>query len=959
MRNYRHIYGLLVIALWWQLPQAAGQGWRQFYGGAGSEIWQEVIALPSGGFAAAGFDNLNSPDALYFAIVDEDGDTIITTIQAIDSFYLYVSGLAALPTGGFLVNGTLNHPATNSQQAWMGRLDDNGILTDSYFLGLDSCSSISALVAETGKVAIVGSKFYYTGNQYDAFAAMADTAGNMVWTYDSGNPEFDTFYDLELAPDGGLWAVGYRFSLNSLTHDIFLARFDANGLLLWEREIDLGNFEAGYKLALTPEGDLAIAVLSYNDDHPTGFIQLVKADPDGNMLWSQDYAIGESVYPTDIEVDAAGNWLVLANYLQAPGGTFNIKLLITYPNGQLFSQTEYGGLGDDAAEDLLLLPNGLLIAGSSVNPDFSILGNAMLIRTDSLARLYTASLSGQVYRDQNADCMAGPGEPMLSAGIIVKAEPQQGGPAAYTVTDIDGHYNLFLDTGLYLISVLPPNNLWQTCANDIAIYLPEHDDSLTVDFGLQAVVDCPVWEVEAVTPFLRRCFDNNYAIRYCNTGTVASDGAVQVVLDPYFSYLGSSLPLTAQSGDTLLFAFDSLDVFECRQMTLQIHLDCDSTMLGQTHCLETRILPDTVCTPPPAAWDGADLQMSGVCLGDSVVVAISNTGTGDMSVASQYLVIEDQIMLRTGEIQLLSGQDTTLVFYPEGATLIVLVDQTPNHPDDEPAIAVIEGCGAPPFSTGFALQFPYDDSSPNFDIECRQNIGSYDPNAKSALPQGYGEDRRIATGTTIDYLIQFQNVGTDTAFRVVIRDTLSPWLDPETLRMGVASHDYTWKIVNNNILKIVFDPIALPDSSVNQAGSNGFVKFSVKLKENTPIDATINNRAGIYFDFNSPVITNTVSHTVGIEWLVTTAEEPAHTAGRAGLRIYPNPMHEIAQIDWSDGVVTSGELRLFDLNGRCRWRRNDVALPYSFANPGLSPGYYIMVLYRHNRPVAGSALLVR
>lgn len=958
MRNYRHLYGLLAIALWWQLPQAAGQGWRQFYGGAGHENWQQVIALPSGGFAAAGFDNDNSPDALYFAIVDEDGDTILTTVQAIDSFYVFVSGLAALPTGGFLVNGTLNHPGANSQQAWMGRLDDNGILTDSYFPGLDSCSSISALVAETGNVAIAGSKFYFIGNQYDAFAAMADTAGNVLWTYDSDNPEFDAFYDLELAPDGGLWAVGYRFSLNSLTHDIFLARFDADGALLWEKEIDLGDYEAGYNLALTPEGDLAIAVLSYNEDHPTGFIQLVKTDPDGNMLWSQDYALGESVYPTDIEVDAEGNWLVLANYQQATTGTFNIKLLITYPNGQLRSITEYGGLGDDSAEDLLLLPDGLLMAGSSVNPEISSLGDALLIRTDSLARLYTATVSGLVYRDQNADCLAGPGEPALPAGIVVKAEPQQGGPAAYTVTDIDGHYTLFLDTGLYLISILPPNNLWEACDNDISVYLFAHDDSISVDFGLQSAVDCPLWEVEAVTPFLRRCFDNTYAIRYCNTGTVASDGTVQVVLDPYFSYVGSSLPLAGQSGDTLLFAFDSLDVFECRQMTLQIHLDCDSTVLGQTHCLETRILPDTVCTPPPAEWDGADLQMSGICLGDAVVVAISNTGAGDMSVATQYLVIEDQIMLRTGEIQLLSGQDTTLVFYPGGATLIVLVDQTPNHPDDEPAIVVVEGCGAPPFSTGFALQFPYGDSAPNFDIECRQNIGSYDPNAKSALPQGYGEDRRIAPGAAIDYLVQFQNVGTDTAFRVVIRDTLSPWLDLETLRMGAASHDYNWKIANNNTLKIVFDPIALPDSSVNEAASNGFVKFSIKLKDNTPIGATINNQAGIYFDFNAPVITNTVSHTVGIEWLTSATDEPAAAAERPGLRIYPNPMGETAQISWSEGVA-SGELRLFDLNGRRRWRRQNADLPFTFDNPGLPQGYYIMVLYRHNQPVAGAALLVR
>ncbi len=955
MHTNRRLYWIFALALWWTTPQQAFcQGWRQFYS---KGLLQTATPHPSGGYALIGVPGIPWSD-LYFAIIDEDGDTVLTSlINPVDTISSFVTSLTLLPTGGYLINGTLHHPSNNYDEAWIGRLDNNGILIDSYDLGLDSCLNYASIVSANGTVGIAGVKEYYFGGHSDAYIAMADTAGNLLWLNVRDDPELDTFYDLAFAPDGGLWGVGNRLSGNSQSNDILLARFDADGSLLWETEIDLGSEELGHQIAVTPEGDLAIASFSFNEVYPNGFLQLVKTDPNGQLLWFQDYYLGEAIYISDIEIDEDGNWLVLVNYKPEPAVNYNIRLLITYPNGQLLSLTEYGGPGNDSAEDLLILSDGYLMVGQSTNEGDTQKG--LIIRTDTLASLYTALVSGRVYQDQNGDCLAAPVEPPFSPGLLVKAEPQQGGPATYTITDIAGQYTMYLDTGAYLISVLSPNNLWQACANNIPVYLPEHDDNLAVDFGLQAVVDCPVWEVEAATPFLRRCFDNNYAIRYCNTGTVASDGMLQVVLDPSFSYLSSSMPLTAQSGDTLLFAFDSLDVFECRQMTLQIHLDCDSTVLGQTHCLETRILPDTVCTPPPADWDGADLQMSGVCLGDSVVVAISNTGAGDMSVATQFLVIEDQIMLRTGEIQLLSGQDTTLVFYPEGATLIVLVDQTPNHPDDEPAIVVIEGCGAPPFSTGFALQFPYDDSSPNFDIECRQNIGSYDPNAKSALPQGYGEDRRIAPGTTIDYLIQFQNVGTDTAFRVVIRDTLSPWLDPETLRMGIASHDYTWKIVNNNTLKIVFEPIALPDSSVNEAGSNGFVKFSAKLKNNTPIGATINNRAGIYFDFNTPVITNTVSHTVGIEWLVNAIGEPAHTAGRAGLHIYPNPMSENAQIGWSDGAVTSGELRLFDLNGRCRWRRNDVALPYSFANPGLPPGYYIVVLYKNQQLVSGAKLIVR
>lgn len=848
-----------------------------------------------------------------------------------------------------MVGGTLTGQ-DDAFRIWLGRFNAIGELVNTFILTSDSYTGVS-MASLDNNIAIAGGHVNPDNMYHDAFLLVTDTLGNILWEFDSDNPNYDTFTDIAYASNGSLWTLGFRFSDTSETNNLFLMQFSTSGELLLEKEIDLGGEELTYKLALTQDGNLAVVLINWNG----GLVQVAKINTEGQVLWLQNITASQGSVPTDIAVDENDNILTLVNYIDDNQIGYNIKLFTTLPDGQLLSDINYGFPIFDISEGLYVYSESYLLFGSSHIDGES---DALLISTDSLGRLYTASVSGQVYRDQDNDCMVTPTDIAAVANLIVQAEPIQGGHSYYASVSQNGSYKIYLDTGAYTLRLLMPNGLWQTCANDIAIYLPEHDDSLAVDFGLQNAVDCPLWEVEAVTPFLRRCFDNTYAIRYCNTGTVASDGTVQVVLDPYFSYVGSSLPLAGQSGDTLLFAFDSLDVFECRQMTLQIHLDCDSTVLGQTHCLETRILPDTVCTPPPAEWDGADLQMSGICLGDAVVVAISNTGAGDMSVATQYLVIEDQIMLRTGEIQLLSGQDTTLVFYPGGATLIVLVDQTPNHPDDEPAIVVVEGCGAPPFSTGFALQFPYGDSAPNFDIECRQNIGSYDPNAKSALPQGYGEDRRIAPGAAIDYLVQFQNVGTDTAFRVVIRDTLSPWLDLETLRMGAASHDYNWKIANNNTLKIVFDPIALPDSSVNEAASNGFVKFSIKLKDNTPIGATINNQAGIYFDFNAPVITNTVSHTVGIEWLTSATDEPAAAAERPGLSIYPNPMGETAQISWSEGVA-SGELRLFDLNGRRRWRRQNADLPFTFDNPGLPQGYYIMVLYRHNQPVAGAALLVR
>ena len=58
------------------------------------------------------------------------------------------------------------------------------------------------------------------------------------------------------------------------------------------------------------------------------------------------------------------------------------------------------------------------------------------------------------------------------------------------------------------------------------------------------------------------------------------------------------------------------------------------------------------------------------------------------------------------------------------------------------------------------------------------------------------------------------------------------------------------------MLNFIFNPISLPDSIHNEPLSHGFVKFSLKPRSPVNIADTIYNNAAIYFDFNSPVITN-------------------------------------------------------------------------------------------------------
>ena len=133
---------------------------------------------------------------------------------------------------------------------------------------------------------------------------------------------------------------------------------------------------------------------------------------------------------------------------------------------------------------------------------------------------------------------------------------------------------------------------------------------------------------------------------------------------------------------------------------------------------------------------------------------------------------------------------------------------------------------------------------------------SLDPNDKYATPKL--TPQQVASGTYINYLVRFQNTGTDTAFNIVLTDLLDNKLDASSLQMIKSSHPC--KVTRNgNNLSFEFLDILLPYQSENEAMSHGYVRFRVNPNPSVVLNDVIPNKANIYFDFNSPVFTNTAN----------------------------------------------------------------------------------------------------
>ena len=757
-------------------------------------------------------------------------------------------------------------------------------------------------------------------------------------------------------------------------------RLDASGNLLVEQEyphlvVYLQDFSA-----VTSEIDNACYIHALAEPGSGTFnYGIWKIDTSGQLLWKKDYAPNDgltsaqanrlfvSVFDSLVVLDTAGLLVFkipLVDSAQTFIDAFLGNPLVTSDGGIVAQVTVWNWLtGKESTflqkwtsdgvllwkRDYTFIRNGIGFNLGKEEADGSlvwiggwkhpILGNQKCwLRTDANGILFDQRVAGKISFDADDDCEPDAAETAAAQHLV---QIDQGNFSFLTTTSDSGTYFFpQVDAGPFTLTVIPMSNIWEQCNGPLNAVMPDSTDfTLHIDQSVDALADCPVMRVDIGTPFLRRCFPNIYTVRYCNLGSATAENArVDILLPPHLDFTAASIPVEVL-GDTLRFPLDSVLIGDCDQFTFTVVPNCDSVALEQTLCVEARIFPDTICVPAPN-WSGGVLQLSGYCTGDSVAFYLKNIGNGPTTQGLDFIVIEDHVITRSGELPALApGAEHVEWVAAAGDTYRLIAMQEPNAPGaSDPSIA-LEGCNG---SNSFQhiLGFPNVSGPSNYQIYCREVQGSFDPNDKQAFPAGVGAQHLVAPDSWVDYLIRFQNTGTDTAFTVVILDTLSAWLDPTTLRTGAASHAYTWEILDSRVLAFRFAPIALPDSNVNEPASHGFVQFRIKQLPGLPDGTLIENRAGIYFDFNEPVITNTVYHTVGRDFLPTVSINNPPTYTSSGFDLYPNPAEGSVFAVFKQEKSQSGTFTLFDALGRIMWTGKAGGQSTEIRRNALQPGLY-------------------
>ena len=617
------------------------------------------------------------------------------------------------------------------------------------------------------------------------------------------------------------------------------------------------------------------------------------------------------------------------------------------------------------------LPNRLVQneGGSFVlaeDEEFGAGRQALLMKINADGSVVTNEIKGRVFIDKNFNNQLD-GNELGYKNILIEAVSREYPNKIFRSTPLDstGNYSITVDSGSFDLRLKGYSNTWSVPNEVVSFSTDDQYGKMPRNLALQSIRSCPQLEVNITTGFLRRCTPTNYRVRYANNGAgLAQNAYVTVQLDSLLNFQSATLPVFSRTGR--LFRFNLGDIQTGRRGSFDIQLApaCgDSLKDGQTLCVEAHIFPDSSCVPT-VNWSGVNLTLTGGCESDSVVFRVRNIGTATNPPGKIGIVISDEVVfsIRPAVGDLPTNTTKTFKYPKNGSTYRMNLPQEVNHPSLSQLTTAVEGCRTNTqtnYSVNKVNQFAEGDADKFVDKECQILRGDFVAGEVEAFPQGYQNQHFINATDGIEYEIRFRNLSNDTAFAVQVRDTLSDFIDPNSVELGASSHLYSFTMFGKNILKFTFSDIGLLPNVVDSIKSFGFVKFRVSLYPKLPKGTRILNRAAISYNYGGFATTNQTFHTVGQDFIITATIDRNELVDTKVV-VYPNPFSDRATFDiQSDPLSKTSKFSLYDMMGRQVRSEHFEGNQFEFERNNLPNGMYVFKIENEGRRIATGKLVVK
>ena len=770
------------------------QGWEIYFGSNFDDYAYSIVQTSNQDFLIAGYSQGFGAGntGIYVVRTDVDGSKVWEKLYD-EGHISYGYSIIKTDDNAFLIVGQItNVPQNNQTDVYLIKINDQGdLLWSKQFGGAGNDSGLQIIPSQKdGGYLIVGRTASFGNGGNDVYLIKIDAAGNQEWSNTYGSAGEDIGRSAVETTDGYM-VTGSGLNSSNGSTDIYLFKVDFNGNVIWDNKFfGTTAFDEGQKIVATDDGNYAIAGSAGQNAY------LVKVTPEGSEIWSAAYGGSLGTVGQDVLSTNNGD-LVVTGAIEVSSSNIDAFLVrFDLDGNEVWNKIIGRSTHIDWGQTVIQTKDkGFAVAGGAQPAQFgSNVNDVSFIKANVDGEVYTNHLSGKVFIDNNQDCTLNTGETGLKEWIV-KAESSNN--TFFGTSDSNGNYDITIAEGDYSVSVFVKNSYWESCVASYNVSFNEQYDTLTRNFPILKNTLCPLLEVDVSTPVAQNCTNIGYSVGYCNNGTVAvADPTIKIILDDNLTMIGASTPFV-QIGDSLyVFDIDPLGIDECGNFTFTASSSCNG-MPFEAYTVNAHIFPDSICLPT-SGWDMSDIKVAGYCYADSIKFEISNEGAGNMNGSLNFIVIQDHIMGFTGAYALNAGEQKDTAILSTGATYRLIAQQAPGHPGNSYPTIAIEGCTTSGnYSTGYVTELQEDENDPFVSIDVQEAISPTDYIFMRGYPKGYLENgnRLIPANTPLQYHIYFQNSGTDTIQRLVIRDTLPEGLELATVVPGASSHPYQFEAI--------------------------------------------------------------------------------------------------------------------------------------------------------------------
>jgi hypothetical protein len=314
--------------------------------------------------------------------------------------------------GGYIVTSFEATYSTGGEDVYLMKTDAHGaILWTKTFGGTNTDNGFHIQQTSDSGYIITGYTTSFGTGKENIYMIKTKANGDTLWTKTYGGTSNVVANCVVQTKDGGYIATG-KTQISMSNADAYLVKINSNGQMLWSKTFGDTDYDEGFSVQETGNGDIIIAGSSGWAD-----MSLIKTNSSGNILWAKTYGSSNMEFGYSVQQTTDDGFIMLGDAYSNTGDA-DFYLVKTDSNGNHEWSKTYGGISNEySGTAKQTIDGGYILTGSTQSfgaGDYDV----YLIKTNSAGdTLWTKTYGGSYSEIAGYDCM----QQTTDKGYIISA----------------------------------------------------------------------------------------------------------------------------------------------------------------------------------------------------------------------------------------------------------------------------------------------------------------------------------------------------------------------------------------------------------------------------------------------------------------------------------------------------------------------------------------------------------